>query len=177
MATPQPADPVKRIVAMLWADAGARDEARRRLAELWGPIDHEGPDRLFDVTPYYGAEMGPTVHRRIIAFAGLAPPEELASWKLSANALEVELAAPDGRRRVNLDAGYIDHHKLVLASAKPAGQKIHLGGGIYADIILRYRAGRLEPLEWSFPDFRDGRHESELLAIRERYMEQIRGRR
>jgi hypothetical protein len=76
-------------------------------------------------------------------------------------------------RIVNLDAGYLDHNKILLASAKEAGQKVYLDKGIYADLAGRYKDGRYQPFEWSFPDFRDGRYDKELLTMRKRYMAQL----
>ena len=75
---------------------------------------------------------------------------------------------------MNLDIGYLDHNKIVLASVKYAGQKIHLGDGIYADLIARYRGGRYQPFEWTVPDFRDGRYDGELAQIRRTYLNQLR---
>jgi len=173
MADPQLPEPVKLLVAVLWADAPPRDEAVGRLVAQWGTVDFTGPDRLFDMTDYYAPEMGAQLYRRLVTFANLIPPESIREAKLFCNALEGDLAAA-GRRRVNLDVGYLDHNKLVLASAKNAGQKIHLGGGIYADLVGRYKAGRYQPFDWTFPDFEDGRYDPELSAIRQRYLEQRR---
>jgi hypothetical protein len=158
---------------VLWADVEALERARAAMVAAWGPIDHEGPDHPFDVTGYYDDEMGARLARRLLAFERLVAPERLPEFKLAASAIEERLAEA-GRRRVNIDVGYLDHHKVVLASAKPAGQKVYLGRGIWADIMFRCRAGRLEPFEWTFPDFRDGRYEPELLAVRGRYLEQLR---
>jgi hypothetical protein len=40
-------------------------------------------------------------------------------------------------------------------------------------MILRYRDGKYRPFEWTFPDFRDGRYDLELNAIRRIYMAQL----
>jgi len=176
MATPEPADPVKLIVAVLWGKAGARDAATQRMQALWGAVDFTGPDRLFDVTEYYRAEMGSPLLRRLLSFRGLVPPEILREAKLLTNAIEEELE-PASARKVNLDIGYLDHSKIVLGSAKYAGQKIHLGDGIWADLVGRYKQGRYQPFEWTFPDFRDGRYDEDLDAIRRIYLAQLRSRR
>jgi hypothetical protein len=47
---------------------------------------------------------------------------------------------------------------------------------VYADLIARYRAGRYQPFEWTFPDFRDGRYDQELSTIRRTYLAQLRNR-
>jgi hypothetical protein len=173
MTRPRSVEPVKLIVAVLWSDAAALDEALGRVESQWGPIDFVGPDHPFDVTRYYESEMGPQIFRRIISFSRLVAPESIREAKLTCNEIEVALAAPGGRK-VNLDVGYIDHNKVVLASAKYAGQKIHLGDGIYADMIARYRDGKYRPFEWTFPDFRDGRYDEELGTIRGSYLNGLR---
>lgn len=173
MTKPQGADPVKLIVAVLWSDAEALKEAFSRVENHWGPIDFVGPDHSFEVTRYYENEMGPQIFRRIISFRRLVAPESIREAKLTCNEIEQTLAAGGGRK-VNLDVGYIDHNKVVLASAKYAGQKIHLGDGIYADMIARYRDGKYRPFEWTFPDFRDGRYDQELGTIRENYLNRLR---
>ncbi len=97
------------------------------------------------------------------------------AWKGGADSIELfENLAEGGCRRVNLDVGYLDHAKIVLGSLKCAGQKIHLGDGVYADLIARFRDGRYQPFEWTFPDFRDGRYDGELAAIRDEYRRQLR---
>jgi hypothetical protein len=165
-------EPVKYFVALLWADAAALPEVYARLVERFGAIDFEGPDRAFDLTNYYETEMGTVLLRRLVAFESLRGPEELVEAKLACNAIEDALATPQGRR-VNLDAGYLDHNKIVLASAKGAGQKIYLHAGIYADLVARYAHGRYQPFPWTFPDFKDGRYDAELGAWRALYLRQL----
>ncbi|HZZ77024.1 MAG TPA: DUF4416 family protein [Gemmataceae bacterium] len=172
MAGPCAPEPVKFFVAVLWADAAVLPEARIRLAERFGPIDFEGPDHAFDLSDYYTPEMGPGLMRRLMAFEPLMSPEELAPGKLACIAIESALAGAAGRR-VNLDVGYLDHNKLVLASIKAAGQKIYLSAGIYADLVARFAQGRYQPFPWTFPDFKDGRYDVELSTLRGRCLEQV----
>ncbi len=172
MTKPRPAEPVKLIVALLWSNRTALAESLEHLEARWGRMDHMGQDHPFDVTHYYEEEMGSDIRRRLISFENLVAPESIREAKLFCNEIEDSLAGAAGRR-VNLDIGYLDHSKVVLASAKYAGQKIHLGDGIYADMILRFRDGRYRPFEWTFPDFRDGRYDLELIAIRRIYMAQL----
>ena len=120
MAVPHPPEPVKVFIAVLWSDAAALPDLYARLAD-WGRVEFEGPDHPLDLTNYYEAEMGAALKRRLISFEPLRPPDELAAAKLACNRIEEELGA-EGRRRVNLDVGYLDHNKIVLASVKAAGQ-------------------------------------------------------
>ena len=171
--TPEAPQPVKLLAAVLWADASALGQALGRLEGLWGPIDVRGPPRAFDATRYYEPEMGPGLARTIIAFARLDSPEVLVARKLESAAIEAELRGPSGRR-VNIDVGYLDVHKVVLGSLKHGPQKIWLGRGVWADIVCRYSRGAFHPFEWTFPDFRDGRYDEELLRIREAYKSALR---
>ncbi len=169
MAAPTPPEPVKYFVAILWTDAGKLDLACRDLQAEWGPFDFVGPDHPFDATDYYVPEMGPGQSRRLVGFAQLQSPELLAHAKLRCNALEDAFASSSGRT-VNLDIGYLDHGKIVLGTAKGAGQKIYLSQGIYADLVARFKGGRYHPFEWTFPDFKQGRYDAELLALRAAYL-------
>ena len=172
MARPDQPLPVKYFVAVLFRDGNDYDRASVELKARWGGVDFEGDDHRFDVTDYYEPEMGTPLFRRLLAFERLYPPTLIIEMKLQCNEIESALAR-DGKRTVNLDAGYLDHNKYLLASAKEAGQKIYLDRGIYADLSGRYKGGKYCPFEWSFPDFRDGRYDEELLGIRRLYLEQV----
>jgi hypothetical protein len=176
MAKPVPVEPVKLLAAVLWSDVDALAAALEDLRSRWGKIDVTGSDHPFDVTDYYEKEMGAGLLRRIVSFEGLVLPQILSEAKLVCNEIENKLAHGKARR-VNLDIGYLDHNKIVLGSAKYAGQKIYLGAGIYADLVARYREGRYQPFEWTFPDFRDGRYDHDLAQIRRTYLSQLRAHR
>jgi len=173
MAPVQPVMPVKLLVAVLWAEPQALARAVDRMTAQWGPIDFQGADAPFDMTHYYEPEMGAGLQRRLLAFERLVPPESLVEAKRCCNAWEdLDLAETSGRK-VNLDVGYLDHNKVVLASVKFAGQKIHLGQGIYADLVARYEGGKYQPFPWTFPDFKTGRYDADLVAIRTLYLTQL----
>src|SRR3974377_657128 len=110
MAEPQPVEPVKLIVALLWSEAAARERSLKRLGQEWGEADFIGEDHPFDATHYYEAEMGFGLRRRLLSFARLVQPESVRAAKLICNRIEDELAS-DRRRRGHLDEGYLGDHK------------------------------------------------------------------
>jgi hypothetical protein len=169
MADVQPVSPVKYFIAVLFRDADRIPALKQELQQRWGTLDFEGPDHPFFITDYYEPEMGAPLFRRLLSFEKLLPPQFLADMKLECNALE-DLLRENNNRTVNLDIGYLDHNKIVLASAKAAGQKIYLDKGIYADLVCRYKNGAYRPFEWTFPDFKDGRYDTELSSIRTSYL-------
>ena len=173
MAKPQAVDPVKLFVAVLWAQADPLQRAMECLHSNWGETDFESADYPFNITDYYEAEMGHGLKRRLVSFSKLVSPDSLSSAKHICNEIEDGLSGESGRL-INLDIGYLDHNKVVLASFKGAGQKIYLMDGVWADMVARYRGGRYCPLEWTFPDFRDGRYDHELIQIRQSYLKQLR---
>lgn len=172
MAETKAPNPVKFFVAVLYAENKYLEKAREILQHTWGTLDFEGDAHHFDVTNYYEPEMGSPILRKLVSFERLYCPTLLVEMKLKCNSIEQEMAI-EGKRTVNLDAGYLDHNKVLLASAKEAGQKVYLDKGIYADLAGRYKNGKYQPFEWSFPDFRDGRYDNELLVMRKKCMSQL----
>lgn len=174
MQAPADPTPVKFIIALLrqGSETPLSDNIVAALNHHWGPIDFQGSLHPFDQTNYYQKEMGNNLHRQLIAFQELRTPEELASAKLKCIEIEASFSVSTGRT-VNLDIGYLDHNKIVLASVKGLSQKIYLSQGVYADLVARYSHGRYQPFEWTFPDFKAGRYDADLSAIRLRYLEQL----
>jgi hypothetical protein len=165
---------IKLFVAILTRPEVVHSETAGILAEVFGSLDYSGPRRLFDCTDYYEQEMGPGLLRSIISFTGPHYADILPEAKRACIEIERGCAIDNGsgelKRVVNLDIGYLDHHKVVLASAKGAGHKIYLADGIYADLSLRYSRRGFEPLPWSFPDLADGRYNDDFREIRRIFM-------
>ena len=106
-------------------------------------------------------------------FSRLQCPSRLPEWKLSCVRVETECSSPANLRIVNIDPGYLDFYKLVLASAKFQGQKVYLGKGVYADPTLYYDKG-WKSCDWSFPDFKSGRYDEFLTGVRRSYKNKMR---
>lgn len=167
-------DPVKLFVGVLYSDEEKLSRGWGRLESLYGRVDYQSEPSPFTVTDYYEEEMGKGIYRLFLSFPSLISPEEIARIKQETNQMEEDLAL-EGKRRVNLDPGYMDYNKVVLASKKYNGQKIYLNSGIYADLTLYYEKGKFHPYPWSFPDFKSGQYNPIFLRIRELYKAQRRG--
>jgi hypothetical protein len=167
--------PVKLISSMFTADLELLEVARDKLSEIFGPTDYESDLLLFDHTDYYAAEFGEGLMRKIVAFAELVDPGRLAEVKRLTNDLEIGWAK-EGRRRINLDSGYVSLAKLVLATTKNHGHRIYLGQGIYAEVTLCYRSKTFCPWEWTYPDYASPPYIAIFNHIRELYLAQLRQR-
>lgn len=165
--------PVKLMCSIFTADETLLAVVRGALTSLWGPLDYQSELLPFTHTTYYAREFGENLLRQIVAFANLIPRERLADVKRATNELETTWAAA-GRRRVNLDPGYVALDKLVLATTKDYSHRIYLGQGIYAEVTLKYRQGAFQPWEWTYPDYASPRYLQVCNEIRAIYAQQHR---
>ena len=170
-----PPKPVKLICGILACDAAALEAARVRLGAELGAMDPVSPVWPFDLTGYYAQQAGPEILRQFVAFADLVDPGRLAAVKHITNRLERELAQELGRpwpRPVNFDPGLIEPSKLVLASTKNFAHRVYIGDTMYAEVTMIYVRGRWESFPFTFPDFKSGRYDGFLSAVRQRLVEQ-----
>ena len=168
---PSVAPTTKLISGVLYTDKSLLQQAKSLMIQNYGEIDFESDVFIFDVSDYYHQEMGSQINRIFWSFEKLINPKDIARIKIECNKIEDQLAIQENRK-VNLDPGYLDYDKIVLASAKYNWQKIYLDYGIYADLTLRYKKGNYYPFPWSFPDFKEGHYNNTLLRIREIYKSQ-----
>jgi Domain of unknown function (DUF4416) len=157
MADPRPPIPVLLVTAVFSRYADALSLARAQLEQTYGPVEKLSPVFVFDQTDYYEQEMGSDLLKQFIAFHDLITPERLPEIKLHTNILERELAQC-GRypetRPVNIDPGYLQLGKFLLATTKDQGHRIYLRDGIFAEVTLRFTAGVFEPWPWTYADYR-----------------------
>lgn len=178
MGTAKPPKPVKLIVSAFAPGDALLQQVKPLLVDEWGAIDFESDLLPFEHTSYYAEEFGPGLVRRVWAFATLIDPGDLAAVKVGTNKLE-HLAALDGRRRINLDAGYVSMAKLVLATTKNHAHRIYIGHspqavGIYAEVTLHYRDKAFRPWEYTYPDYATPEYCDLFEAIRKQYIAQLR---
>jgi hypothetical protein len=162
---------VKLICGMISAKPTLFDEAAGALRRVFGPTDIVSETMDFDFTHYYDREMGSPLYRRFISFAELIQPEILIEAKLLTNALECDFASRGGgnpSRPINLDPGYIESSKLVLASMKNFSHRVYLGKSVFAEVTLMFHKGAWEPLSWTFPDFASPRYQGFLTAAKDK---------
>jgi hypothetical protein len=167
--------PVKLIVPMLAHEVRWFARAEQAMSARFGPADWHSALLPFEATAYYVAEMGAPQWRCFLTFAELIDPGELAQIKHVTNDIEQELAL-GGKRRVNLDPGYVSLAKLVLATTKNQWHRIYLGSGIYAEVTLSYQRGAWRPQPWTYPDYASAPYLALLMGVRQRYHAQVQSR-
>ncbi len=173
MAHPHPPQAVKLVMGMISARQELFEQACHRLASCWGEVDMISPVFPFDQTNSYQPEMGDGLLRRFVSFENLIDAQNLAACKLLSNEVE-EFFAEEGKRRINLDPGYLNEHQLVLASSKNFAHRIYLAKGIYADLTLQYRRGcGWQDLPWSYPDYRLAASKEFFSQVRREYRRQL----
>jgi hypothetical protein len=179
MGEPQQPRPVKLVCALLGGRTEWLDMARTRLAQELGPVDMESNTWAFDHTSYYEDEMGDDLLRRFYSFQDLIDPENIVELKHATNRMEKELAEDiEGgpERPLNLDPGYVELSKFVLATVKNYSHRVYLRSGIYAESTLRWQNSRYEPWEWTYPDYCTEEYREFLAKVREKYAHQLRER-
>ncbi len=167
--------PVKLFTGIITSLPPLVADVECRLSEHFGPVDLRSQVFEFDFTHYYDREMGSPLSRLFLSFHALQDPSRLAEAKILANRLEEELSAEQQGvdRAVNLDPGYIEEAKIVLASTKNFYHRLFLGSGIYAEVTMHYEARGWRSFPWTFPDFKSGKYDDFFSRAREIYREQL----
>jgi hypothetical protein len=146
-------DKAKLIIGILTSDKELLKKTEAILEKAFGRIDHKSGLLEFDLTDYYEKEMGRGLLRCWLSFERLIEPLSLSGIKVKTNRIE-ERSSMGCRRRINLDPGYIESAKLVLASTKNFSHRIYLDKGIYAEVTLIYEDKKFCGLKWTYPDYK-----------------------
>ena len=175
MGAPEVPKPAKLMMSLISAEDGLMMNAVRDLKSIYGEVDLLTDLLPFDFTRYYNEEIGSPLFRRFIAFKELVPQEALADIKVQTNGIEQRYSR-DGCRRVNIDPGVLSTDNLVLATTKGCAHRPYLRDGIYADLTLIFLNRSFRPLEWTYPDYRQGEVIELINALRRSYLTQLKGK-
>jgi hypothetical protein len=169
--------PVKYFIGMITGNETLFNEAMERLASVYGAFDMVSDAIPFDFTDYYIPEMGEGLKRKFASFDKLMDPGILPDMKILTNKIEEEFADISDEkslnRRINIDPGYLNEPKLILASTKDFSHRIYLRDGIFAEITLFWRNKQFQHGEWTFPDYRTQWYKNYFTNLRKRYLEQL----
>ena len=168
MSVPCKPKPAKLVIGLFMREKALLEPLAGALSAAFGALDLISAWMPFDYTSYYEAEMGTPLFRRLLAFKKLIGQQDLPQIKVATNALEGRYMS-GGRRRVNIDPGYLLQERFVLASGKNFSHRIYIGSGIYADLTLIYQKGNFQKLPWTYPDYADGPILSFLRQVRLKY--------
>jgi hypothetical protein len=112
----------------------------------------ESDEFIFDFTDSYEKEMGKGLLKRFVIFKKTIERDELPSIKIRAREIEKRFSE-GGKRRINIDPGYITPNNVIVASTKDHPHRIYLSSGIYGDIQLMFRKDSAVTLPNTYQDY------------------------
>lgn len=163
----------KMIVGVIYHDEEIYNRAIRMLVEEFGPIEDESERFSFseEFSSYYDEEIGGEGMRVILSFRDTVEPDRQAEIKQFTNNVEAMLSV-EGKRKINLDPGFINHGRLVLATTKNASFRIPLKDGIYTELSLFWARGKWQKLPWTYRDYQSERVQRFITKVRRKYLRQ-----
>jgi hypothetical protein len=185
--------PVKLIIGVLAANEVALAAAVKAVSAKFGKIDLTSEVWPFTQTDYYRDETGPNILRQFVSIERLIDPGRLAKIKHSTNKMEQKLACSESLniggalstssgqaspalrlpRPINLDPGFIEPSKLVLATTKNYSHRIYIGHKMFAEVTLIYEKGAWRDFDWTYPDYRQPGYHDFFTKVRTRLLEQL----
>jgi hypothetical protein len=158
-------NPVKLFVGVLASEERQLPEVESRLTAEYGPIDLRSP-------------VIPEDHilRMFFSFEHLVDAERLPDIKHWTNNLESETSlekAGSVKRPVNLDPGYLEHSKVILASTKNFYHRMYLGRGIFGEVTMHFRHQVWEFFPWTYSDYQSEAYQNFFLELRGLYRAQL----
>ena len=169
-------NPVKLFVGVLVSEPKLIGEVEKELTSRYGAIDHRSPVIPFHFTDYYAPEMGDIIDRVFFSFERLIEADQLAEIKRQTNGLEDDMRPlyEAVKRPVNLDPGYVEHAKVILASTKNFYHRIYLSSGIFAEVTMHFRNNTFQFFPWTYPDYQSQDYQKFFLKMRQIYRSQLR---
>jgi len=148
---------MEREIALLFTglifQKGFGEKVIQRLSPDFGKVLLESDVIPFDFTDYYTKEMGERLLRQWLLFDCSIETDMIADIKKQTILLEKGFSF-DGKRRINIDPGYVTLSKVVLPTTKDFSHRIYLRDNIFAEVTLIYFKGKWQSLQWTYMDYR-----------------------
>ncbi len=157
----------KLIIGIIYHDKGILQKALDILTEKFGEIEDVSEEFSFsrEYSSYYDGELGGEGIRRIYSFKNTVDPEYQAEIKEFTNEIENGF-----ERKINLDPGFINAGRLLLATTKQIGFRIALKRGIYTELTLYWARGKWQKLPWTYRDYQSERVQKFITKVRSKYL-------
>lgn len=161
----------KLIIGVIYHDEEIFKRAMDILTEEFGEIDDCSEEFSFseEFSTYYDDEIGGEGMRRIYSFKELVDPSRQADIKIRTNEIEASFSE-GGKRKINLDPGFINHGRLLLATTKETGFRIPLKDGIYTELTLFWARGGWQKLPWTYRDYQSEKVQNFITKVRKNYL-------
>ena len=161
----------KLIIGVIYHEKDILDKAMEILISEFGEIDDCSEEFSFsgEFSTYYDEEIGGEGLRRIYSFKELVDPARQADIKTKTNEIEA-IFSEGGNRKINLDPGFINHGRLLLATTKETGFRIPLKDGIYTELTLFWARGGWQKLPWTYRDYQSERVQNFITKVRQSYL-------
>jgi hypothetical protein len=149
-------EPALLFTGALYSNSAIFESSKELLKDCFGEILYESLPVPWDYSFHYRNELGSPISRQFIFFKNMLDSETIADIKLKTIEIE-DLLSLNGKRRINLDPGYLTLAKIVLASTKNYSHRIHLKKGIYGEVTLIYysKDGTFKPHLFTYRDYQD----------------------
>lgn len=157
---------VKFFTAMLSKEENMFYKVKPLLTDKLGDIEFESDVLLFDHTRYYEEEMGHPLLRKFFSFKPIYTPDKLPEIKLYCMEIEDKFRI-EGKRKINIDPGYVELSKVVLASTKNYSHRIYIRDGIFAEVTLYFHKREFRDFHYTYPDYREKSYKNFFEKIRE----------
>ncbi len=154
MGKPSPPKPALLFTGILHPQGDYLFRAKEILLNQFGPVARETAPVLWNRSDYYREELGWPIMRTFLFFERQINPEDIVDIKLRTNEIEDNLSSR-GKRKINIDPGYLTHYNVVLATTKNYSHRIYLGKGIYGEVTLLYKDKTFVPNIFTYPDYQE----------------------
>ena len=163
----------KLIIGVIYHEKEILDTVMQMLTDEFGEIDGMCEEFSFseEFSNYYDDELGGEGMRRIYSFRQLVDPARQAAIKLRTNEIEMQFAEGE-KRRINLDPGFINHGRLMLATTKETGFRVPLSDGIYTELTLFWARGGWQKFPWTYRDYQSERVQRFITEVRKKYLKE-----